>query len=211
MARGALIVFEGADRIGKTSQTQRCVSALRMAGIPVAEGAPWQFPDRTTPIGNMLDAYLRSATDMDDRALHLLFSANRWEKERDICAALGRGETVVLDRYAFSGVAYSACKGLDMAWCKSPDSGLPEPDLVLYLSLPFEVAAERGEFGAERYENEKMQKAVADKFSLLMTDSWVAVDANATADAIFDNVMDAIHPALAKAKETSVIGKLWMD
>jgi dTMP kinase len=27
----------------------------------------------------MLDAYLRSQAEMDDRAVHLLFSANRWE------------------------------------------------------------------------------------------------------------------------------------
>jgi dTMP kinase len=36
-------------------------------------------PDRTTAIGQMIDAYLRSAADLDDRAIHLLFSANRWE------------------------------------------------------------------------------------------------------------------------------------
>jgi thymidylate kinase len=35
--------------------------------------------DRTTPIGKMIDAYLRSAEDLDDRVIHLLFSANRWE------------------------------------------------------------------------------------------------------------------------------------
>jgi dTMP kinase len=35
--------------------------------------------DRTTAIGKMLDAYLRSQAEMDDRAVHLLFSANRWE------------------------------------------------------------------------------------------------------------------------------------
>jgi hypothetical protein len=28
----------------------------------------------------MIDGYLKSAVDMDDRAIHLLFSANRWEK-----------------------------------------------------------------------------------------------------------------------------------
>lgn len=35
--------------------------------------------DRTTPIGKMIDAYLRSQSEMDDHAIHLLFSANRWE------------------------------------------------------------------------------------------------------------------------------------
>ena len=35
--------------------------------------------DRTTAIGKMIDAYLRSESELDDHAIHLLFSANRWE------------------------------------------------------------------------------------------------------------------------------------
>lgn len=43
----------------------------------------WNFPDRSTQIGHMIDAYLRSSTQLDDAAIHLLFSANRWEKKCD--------------------------------------------------------------------------------------------------------------------------------
>lgn len=35
--------------------------------------------DRSTAIGGMIDAYLQSKAEMDDHAIHLLFSANRWE------------------------------------------------------------------------------------------------------------------------------------
>lgn len=35
--------------------------------------------DRSTAIGDMIDAYLQSKAEMDDHAIHLLFSANRWE------------------------------------------------------------------------------------------------------------------------------------
>lgn len=35
--------------------------------------------DRTTPIGQMIDSYLKSQVDMEDHVIHLLFSANRWE------------------------------------------------------------------------------------------------------------------------------------
>jgi len=35
--------------------------------------------DRTTAIGKMIDSYLQSKSELDDRAIHLLFSANRWE------------------------------------------------------------------------------------------------------------------------------------
>lgn len=40
------------------------------------------------------------------------------------------------DRYAYSGVAFSAAKGLDVDWCKKTDSGLPKPDLVIFLKAP---------------------------------------------------------------------------
>ncbi len=36
--------------------------------------------DRETAIGAQINAYLTNAADLDDRAVHLLFSANRWEK-----------------------------------------------------------------------------------------------------------------------------------
>lgn len=35
--------------------------------------------DRTTPIGQMIDSYLKGETEVEDHVIHLLFSANRWE------------------------------------------------------------------------------------------------------------------------------------
>jgi hypothetical protein len=35
--------------------------------------------DRTTALGSILGSYLASKTELDDRATHLVFSANRWE------------------------------------------------------------------------------------------------------------------------------------
>ena len=45
------------------------------------------------------------------------------------------------DRYAYSGVAFSSAKGLDVHWCKSCDIGLPAPDCIIYLDIPVEDAA----------------------------------------------------------------------
>ena len=68
--------------------------------------------------------------------MHLLFSANRWEAVKSLKARLNSGETLVCDRYAFSGVAFTAAKGtLDLEWCKNPDRGLPAPDAVIYLDV----------------------------------------------------------------------------
>lgn len=74
--RGKLIVFEGLDRAGKSTQCARLATRLHSPSHPVAH---LRFPDRTTPIGQMINAYLTGASDVDDHVIHLLFSANRWE------------------------------------------------------------------------------------------------------------------------------------
>lgn len=43
--------------------------------------------------------------------IHLLFSANRWERAKNIIKTLEAGVTVIVDRYCYSGVAFSAAKG----------------------------------------------------------------------------------------------------
>ena len=37
------------------------------------------FADRTTAIGGIINKYLECSTEIEDHAIHLLFSANRWE------------------------------------------------------------------------------------------------------------------------------------
>jgi dTMP kinase len=69
-------------------------------------------------MGKMISSYLSSQMDLDDASIHLLFSANRWEKRALMEAKLRAGTTLVVDRYSYSGVAFSAAKGLDLDWCK---------------------------------------------------------------------------------------------
>lgn len=76
-SRGALIVLEGLDRCGKTSQCSRLLSYLEELGHAVES---WRFPDRNTGVGQMISSYLTNDSQLNDQAIHLLFSANRWEK-----------------------------------------------------------------------------------------------------------------------------------
>lgn len=76
-SRGSLIVFEGLDRSGKTSQCGKLLSYLKGKGLSVEA---WRFPDRSTGVGQMISSYLANQSNLDNRAIHLLFSANRWEK-----------------------------------------------------------------------------------------------------------------------------------
>ncbi|XP_064615311.1 thymidylate kinase-like [Liolophura sinensis] len=105
--RGALIVFEGCDRCGKTTQCKKLVEVLENEKEDV------QFlpsPDRKTVIGKLIDEYLNGKLELDDHVIHLLFSANRWEAAKKMKELLQGGTTLIVDRYAYSGVAYRVAK-----------------------------------------------------------------------------------------------------
>ncbi len=150
-SRGTFILLEGVDRCGKTTQCGLLLKHLLSLSIAAVA---MRFPDRTTNVGQLIDGYLRSGNDLDDRAVHLLFSANRWEAAPSLAQDIADGKTVICDRYAYSGVAFSSakkeedrkCQGEDLSidWCKSPDVGLPAPDTVIFLDLSQEEAAKRG-------------------------------------------------------------------
>ncbi|KNC82590.1 thymidylate kinase, variant [Sphaeroforma arctica JP610] len=167
--RGTLIVLEGCDRSGKSTQARMLVDSLTQEGHP---SKLMRFPDRTTTLGKTINDYLTSAVEMSDQAIHLLFSANRWEAMKQMEADLNAGTTLVVDRYAFSGVAFTAAKGLDLQWCKNPDTGLYAPDVTIYMDLPVDEAMRRGGFGEERYEKEDFQNKVGQVFMQLRTPEW---------------------------------------
>ncbi len=99
---------------------------------------------------------------------------------------LESGTSVVCDRYAYSGVAFSASKGLDIEWCKDADRGLPEPDLVLYLDLSVDDVMKRGGFGNELYEKEDVQRAVKLIYETQLYNHsyWKTIDTNRDLDTI---------------------------
>uniref|UniRef100_A0A3B3ZCU1 Thymidylate kinase n=1 Tax=Periophthalmus magnuspinnatus TaxID=409849 RepID=A0A3B3ZCU1_9GOBI len=207
--RGALIVLEGVDKAGKTTQCKKLVQALEMSGRPAEM---MRFPDRTTTIGQLISAYLEKKSNLEDHTVHLLFSANRWELVPLMKKKLEQGITLVVDRYAFSGVAFTSAKpGFHLDWCKNPEVGLPKPDLVMFLQLNPLEAAKRGQFGEERYENSDFQKRVQTRFEELRKDTtvnWKVIDASQSVEDVHMNIQDHSLNAINKAQDTNV-GVLW--
>ncbi|XP_071476866.1 thymidylate kinase-like [Diadema antillarum] len=205
MRRGALLVFEGCDRSGKSTQCKKLVESLQKQG---RKAELLRFPERTTLIGKLIDNYLKNSSEVQDNAVHLLFSANRWELEPLMKRKLMEGTTLVVDRYAFSGVAFTAAKeGIDIEWCKQPDIGLPEPDMVLYLDISSEAASMRGDYGSERYEKPEMQARVAENFKQLKESHWKVINADQSVEDLHREIQ---HLALqVMDKELPDIGTLW--
>lgn len=178
--RKPFIVFEGLDRSGKSTLSRWLVDTLRQNGFEVEH---LRFPDRTSPFtGHALNSLLTNkgtGSTLNDEAVHLLFSANRWEAKHKIESSLAEGKIVVCDRYAHSGVAYSVAKGLGYTWCLSSDNALPAPDCVVFLDIDPEVAArERPGYGKERYEDVEFQRLVQEVYMDWFDEPyWQRVDA----------------------------------
>ena len=209
-----LIVFEGCDRSGKTTQCQRLVKELNAADQKGGIASKFmRFPDRDTKIGRVIDQYLRGEQNLDDHVIHLLFSTNRWEKVAELEAALSAGQHVIVDRYAFSGVAFSAAKKeLSLEWCKQPDRGLPKPDLVCFLDVSPEEARKRGGFGDEVYEKKDFQAKVRKNYDALMDkDYWQVINTDQKSlDEVYDEVNALIRSKIEAHENNQMpLQKLW--
>lgn len=202
-------MLEGVDRAGKTTQCRRLVQALQQSGRPAEM---MRFPDRTTTIGQLISTYLEKKSDLEDHTVHLLFSANRWELVPLMKKKLERGTTLVVDRYAFSGVAFTSAKpGFSLDWCMKPDVGLPKPDLVMFLQLSPAEAALRGQFGEERYETSVFQRVVQQKFEQLMKDpsvNWQVIDASQGVEDVHKDITTHSLNAINTAQNLE-LGELW--
>lgn len=160
----------------------------------------------------MIDGYLRGQSHLDDHAVHLLFSANRWEAADSIRRQIVAGSTVVIDRYSYSGAVYSAAKGnpnLSLDWAWQMEVGLPRPDICLFLNVSPEEAAKRGGFGSERYETDSMQARVRHLFDSLLAlphnDEICVIDAGRSMDLVS---RDILEPVLECIKNVDAIGPL---
>ncbi|XP_026333001.1 thymidylate kinase [Hyposmocoma kahamanoa] len=203
--RGAFIVLEGVDRTGKSTQCRALAEGLTKKQI---QAENMNFPARDTEIGKMINGYLTSKQDLSDEVIHLLFSANRWECAKKIIQTLNAGISLVVDRYCFSGVAFTAAKGFDINWCKAPDVGLPKPDKVFFLTMPLDQIQQRSGYGGERYEKLDFQKKVLEKYMQLKDDSWEIVDANRPIATIQEQLLEKSLTVINSVHHVP-IAKVW--
>lgn len=208
VGRGALIVFEGCDRAGKSTQVKMLIEALKKRNIPTEARA---FPDRTMPIGILINNFLCNKLELPPEATHLLFSANRWEVKENIIKSLESGVTVIVDRYAGSGAAYTAAlSGRHLTWCKEVDKGLPSPDLVILLKISEKSQRARSNWGSERYENSEFQKRVALNYEKLIEETWSSIDANQEKLVIHSQILQQVLNTVERVKNLP-IGMLYMS
>jgi dTMP kinase len=138
---GRLIVFEGLDGCGKTTQVAALAAALREAGRDVVETRE----PSDGPFGRRIREMARSGRTLPaDEELRWFVEDRRQHVSEVIAPALASGRIVVCDRYVISSVAYQGARGLDSeAILAEGEAEFPVPDLVLLLELPPEQGLER--------------------------------------------------------------------
>lgn len=142
VARGKIIVIEGTDKAGKTTQSRILQEALKTLGkICVVI----DFPDYITPIGMEIRAFLDGKRDYSPEVKHLLFSANRWEKKKEIESMVENGTIVIMNRYYQSNLIYGVSNGMDEGWLMRLDKGLPREDMTIVLLVNPATSKKRAE------------------------------------------------------------------
>lgn len=151
---GKLIVFEGTDGSGKSTQYSRLCQRLEQ------EGTQFQrlvFPQYDKPSSALLRMYLAGEfgsrpEDVNAYAASAFYAVDRYASMKQVWGEYYRqGGLILADRYITSNAVHQAAKVpsqertafFDWLYDFECDKlGLPRPDMVIYLDMPTEKAVE---------------------------------------------------------------------
>jgi dTMP kinase len=192
--KGKIIVIEGTDKAGKTIQSRMLMEALKVSGKICVT---LDFPDYTTPIGMEIRAFLDGRREYPAEVKHLLFSANRWEKKKEIESMIENGTIVIMNRYWQSNLIYGAASGMDTSWLLRLDKGLPKEDIVLVLLVNTSVSTKRAET-QDVFEADVQLAARAYKNYLKFAKQykWKVLDGSKSKDQVHQEIMKVIRKEL---------------
>ncbi len=197
VVRGRFIVVEGADGVGKSTQTEMLASRLGALATREPGG---------TAIGEELRTIFLHA-DLAPRAEALLVAAARAQHVAEVVApVLDSGRDVVTDRYIPSSLAYQGVgRGLGVveveAVSRFAAAGL-EPDLVIVLDVADAVFDARRTAGEDRFEGaeDEFHRRVRRAYRDLADThpSWVLVDGSGPPEQVAELVYDVVVDRLGR-------------
>lgn len=201
--RTALVVLEGGEACGKSTQAARL--APRLGAVLTREPGGTVVGERIRTL--LLDPALGAG--LDTRAEALLMAAARAQHVAEVVApALASGRSVVSDRFIGSSLAYQGYgRGLPQAELVALSAfatGGIDADVVVLLDLPAADAVARRGSVPDRLEaaGEAFHRRVEEGFAALACaspDRWVVVDARGTVDEVAERVWEAVSARLSLA------------
>ena len=169
---GKLLVIEGLDGCGKSTQLELLVSRLNAAGIN-AKTVP--FPNYDSPACEPVKMYLAGAFgkkpgDVNAYAASTFYCVDRYASFKANWGEyyLGGG-TVVSGRYTTSNAVHQCSKLPESEWesflnwlydFEYNKVAIPKPDKVIFLDMPIEVSQK---LLSKRYEGDEAKKDIHEK------------------------------------------------
>ncbi|MCK5155609.1 MAG: dTMP kinase [Spirochaetales bacterium] len=151
-----VIVFEGLDGAGTTTQASYLSQNFRKAGRKIL----LTCEPTDSPIGRLIRQVLHGDVQTTPRSLALLFAADRenhiYNSIDGIELAVERNEIVISDRYFFSSLAYQS---IDTPYdeVRSINSFFPFPEVIIYIDTPPDICIERIENRKDRDDFETLE------------------------------------------------------
>lgn len=200
--KGRLIVLEGLDGAGTTTQVKRLVEHLNAHGTRAhATREP-----SDGPIGGLLRQMLTGGHAIPGQKLGqstfgLLFAADRLDHlQREVEPQLAAGVVVVSDRWYHSSLAYQGT-GAERDWIATLNARARRPDLTIFLEVRPEVAAKRRVDAGrvqELFEDLRMQEEVAAGYKATIAELRAqgerieSIDGEASPDVVFDAIVKLV-------------------
>ncbi len=137
--KGKLIVVEGIDGSGKSTQIDLLYKWLQSQGYSVffSEWNSSPLVKTTTKTAKKS----KSFTPTTFSILHCTDFADRWENS--IYPLLKAGAIVLADRYVYTAFARDVARGVDPEWVRNMYSFAIKPDVAFYFRVPLDIAVER--------------------------------------------------------------------
>lgn len=205
--RGRLLVLEGIDGAGTTTQARLLGERLRAEGGRVHVTAE----PSAGPVGALVRQVLarrvsgRAGAAFDAAALALLFAADRLDHHGvEVAPKLAEGIDVVSDRYTLSSLAYQGLATGDMAWVEALNVRAPPADVTFFLRARPEVALRRrraASLDREIFEVSAFQRRVARSYERAIArlraagQLVVEIDGEAPVEVVARVVWDAVRRA----------------
>lgn len=145
----ALLVIEGLDGAGKSTQMSLLQEYLRNKGLKYEY---LHYPRTDSPVyGDLIARFLRGELGDNDEVnpylVALIYAGDRADSVKMLENWLNQGIVIILDRYVYSNIAYQCAKVHEKAgiealkkWILDMEFGyfkLPKPDLNIFLDVPF--------------------------------------------------------------------------
>ena len=186
-----IVAIEGGDQAGKRTQAGMLAREVKRRGMTCKVIS---FPRYGTPTGKQIRALLQGRRTVPPQILHCLLAANRWEYLDTIKRAADSLDFVVLDRYVHSNVAYGAANGLDRAWLRALDKGLPEADRVVFLDVEYGEALARKSRGRDSFEKDGglARRVSAEYRRMARGPRWSRIDASGSKAEIHAKVLEVL-------------------